>query len=197
MYAAGRGISNRLVGTTRKQKKKKTKEKDQKSALTLRQRLYVPCMWSSCLSCCFGSLIMFGGMVMSFMGYYAEFFATSIQTVTVNNTVHQTLHINSALKFHIQNFMYIGPLLMGVGTFLAIVACVIVLETRDKVLDMMEAKMWKNKKADFYDLICLEMKRKEIEEFQGELNRRGALLIYSIRARVFKAYACKINTHTC
>ena len=65
--------------------------------------------------------------------------------------------------------MYIGPLLMGIGTFLAIVACVIVLETRDKVLDMMEAKQWKsyNKKADFYDLICLEMKEKEMGEFYG------------------------------
>ena len=170
MYAAGRGISNRIIGTGKKPKTKTTKPKEkQSSALSLRQRLYVPCMWSSCLSCCFGALLLFGGLAMSFMGYYAEFFASRIKTMDVNSTVHQSVHIDSTLKFHISNFMYIGPLLMGIGTFLAIVACVIVLETRDKVLDMMEAKQWKsyNKKADFYDLICLEMKEKEIGEFNG------------------------------
>ena len=170
MYAAGRGISGRIAGTAKRPKARKPKSKEEHSGLTLKQRLYVPCMWSSCLSCCSGSLLLFGGMAMSFMGYYAEFFATKINTATVNDTIHQSLHIDAALKFHISNFMYVGPLFMGMGTFLAIVACVIVLETRDKVLDMMEAKQWKSyeKKADFYDLICLEMKKKEIQEFYGK-----------------------------
>ncbi len=84
--------------------------------------------------------------------------------------MHQSLHIDNSLKFHISNFMYIGPLLMGIGTFLAIVACVIVLETRDKVLDMMEAQQWKSNKnkADFYKLICLELRNKELGEYNGE-----------------------------
>ena len=171
MYAAGRGISGRIAGTGGGPKPKTKKSKEQeKSGLTLKQRLYVPCMWSSCLSCCSGSVLLFGGMAMSFMGYYAEFFSTKITTFNLNNTIHQSLHTDTALKFHINNFMYIGPLFMGIGTFLAIVACVIVLETRDKVLDMMEAKQWQSyqKKADFYDLICLELKKKEIEEFYGK-----------------------------
>ena len=110
---------------------------------------------------------------MSFMGYYAEYFASSGETALIPsyNGTEEYLHINSALKFHISNFRYIGPLFMGLGTFLAIVACVIVLETRDKVLEMMEEKQWKKykKKADFYDLIVLEMKRKEIAACKGKI----------------------------
>ena len=108
---------------------------------------------------------------MSFMGFYAEYFATSIQTIqTAENGTEKYLHINTALRYHIANFMYIGPLLMGLGTFLAIVACVIVLETRDKVLEMMEEKQWKayKKKVDFYDLIVLEMKRKQVAACRGK-----------------------------
>ncbi len=170
MFAAGRGISN-IVGT--KAKKGPTKVRKKRSKLTLRQRMYIPCMWSSCLSCCSGFSMMFGGMAMSFMGYYAEYFASSGETALIPsyNGTEEYLHINSALKFHISNFRYIGPLFMGLGTFLAIVACVIVLETRDKVLEMMEEKQWKKykKKADFYDLIVLEMKRKEIAACKGKI----------------------------
>lgn len=169
MFAAGRGISN-IVGT--KAKKAPVKKVKKKSTLTLRQKLYVPCMWSSCLSCCSGFAIMFGGLAMSFMGFYAEYFATSIRTnQTAENGTEQYLHIDSTLQYHISNFRYIGPLFMGVGTFLSIVACVIVLETRDKVLEMMEEKQWKayKKKVDFYDLIVLEMKRKEIAAFTGNV----------------------------
>ena len=169
MFAAGRGISNIVGGKSKKVPIKKPKKK---STLTLRQRLYVPCMWSSCVSCCSGFVIMFGGLAMSFMGFYAEFFATSVQTSqSAANGTEKYLHIDPALRYHIANFRYIGPLLMGLGTFLAIVACVIVLETRDKVLEMMEEKQWKayKKKVDFYDLIVLEMKRKQIAACGGKV----------------------------
>ena len=106
---------------------------------------------------------------MSFMGYYAELFATSLRTTTVNNVTHEAYQVNGNLKFHISNFRFAGPLFMGIGTFLAIVACVVVLETRDKVLEMMEERQWKDykKKPNFYELIVVEMKKKEIEKYKG------------------------------
>ena len=106
---------------------------------------------------------------MSFMGYYAELFATSLKETTVNNITHETHQINDNLKFHIGNFRFAGPLFMGIGTFLSIVACVVVLETRDKVLEMMEERQWKDykKKPSFYELIVVEMKKREIEKYKG------------------------------
>ncbi len=105
---------------------------------------------------------------MSFMGYYAEYFATSTSK-NPNRSFNETdeiVHVNTALRFHISNLRYIGPLFMGIGSFLTIVACVIVFETRDKVIQMMEGSQWKaykkENRVDFYDLIVLEMKRKQI-----------------------------------
>ncbi len=165
MFAAGRGISH-IIGT----KPKKTAEKKKKkSELTLRQRLYVPCMWSSCCSCCSGLVLFLGGAVMSFMGYYAEVFATSFRSVTTYNETMEAYVVNQSLKYHISNFRFAGPLFMGVGTFLSIIACVVVLETRDKVLEMMEDRQWKNykKRPNFYDLIVVEMKNKEIQKYKS------------------------------
>ncbi len=165
MFAAGRGISK--IVNVNKPKKKPVKPPRQKVRLTFRQQLYIPCMWSSNIGCCSGIILIIGGLAVSFMGYHAKYFATTFtykgnHSRFGNETEDYEIHINTSLKGFMDNFMYVGPLLMGFGTLLAIFACVMILETRDRVLDLMEMKKWKSYqgKATFYDLIVLEMKRK-------------------------------------
>ena len=57
-------------------------------------------------------------------------------------------------------FVYIGPVLMGIGCFLLVVATVIVCETRDKMLDIIDYRrrnprdfMTTEPKPDFYRLV--------------------------------------------
>ncbi len=60
MFAASRGISSRIVGSTRR---KNNDEEEKKKKVPLRQRLYVPCMWPTCASCIFGLIIFAAGMM--------------------------------------------------------------------------------------------------------------------------------------
>ena len=61
---------------------------------------------------------------------------------------------------HFRLFVYIGPVLMGIGCFLLVVATVIVCETRDKMLDIIDYRrrnprdfMTTEPKPDFYRLV--------------------------------------------
>lgn len=40
--------------------------------------------------------------------------------------------IDDSLRYKLKSMQYIGPILMGIGMFLLIIACVITLESRDK-----------------------------------------------------------------
>ena len=61
---------------------------------------------------------------------------------------------------------YIGPVFMGVGCFVIVVACVVVCETRDRMIKLMEerdkekrAKKARVIKPNFYDLIIGQVRR--------------------------------------
>ena len=106
---------------------------------------------------------------MCVVGYYAEYFAT---TETVSNTSNGTdivITKDSSMQFHIKNLTFVGPIFMGIGAFIIVVACVVVFETRDKVLDLIEEQQRTaaKKKPDFYDLIVAQMKKKEEDILRG------------------------------
>ena len=106
---------------------------------------------------------------MCVVGYYAEYFAT---TETISTTVNGTDIViikDSSMQFHIKNLTFVGPIFMGIGAFIIVVACVVVFETRDKLLDIMEEQQRTaaKKKPDFYDLIVAQMKKKEEDILRG------------------------------
>ncbi len=106
---------------------------------------------------------------MCVVGYYAEYFAT---TTTMQRTVNGTeivISRNSSMQFHIKNLTFVGPIFMGIGAFMIVVACVVVFETRDKVLDILEEqkRTAAKRRPDFYDLIVAQMKKKEEDILRG------------------------------
>ena len=171
MFAASRGISSRIVGAGRRSKDGPNggHRKRKRRKMTLKQRMYLPFMWSTCLGTFLGFLVLCGGTAMCVVGYYAEYFAT---TETVSTTVNGTDTViikDSSMQFHIKNLTFVGPIFMGIGAFIIVVACVVVFETRDKLLDIMEEQQRTaaKKKPDFYDLIVAQMKKKEEDILRG------------------------------
>ncbi len=76
MFAASRGISSRIVGSTRR--KNIDEEEKKKKKVPLRQRLYVPCMWPTCASCIFGLIIFAAGMMADLSFLCGNFFNIEI-----------------------------------------------------------------------------------------------------------------------
>ena len=152
MFAASRGISG-IAGVT-----KKTEHRP-KEKLPLRERLYIPCMWSTCGGCFIGLLIFCAGTALVVVAYFAEYFSSTVTTEHRHNSTVIVTNRNAALKFFLHALSYIGPVIMGVGAFLVIMIGVVVCETRDKVLDLMQ-KQRKGKEVkknpDLYKLILEE-----------------------------------------
>ena len=111
--------------------------------------------------------------------YWSEYLAThqiEESTMTGANTTHTThtnhtvITKNSNLHYHISNLAYVGPMFMGVGAFIIIIACVVVFETRDKVFELINHQRMTSLKqnVDFYDIIVENMKMREEEGLSGQ-----------------------------
>ncbi len=109
--------------------------------------------------------------------YWSEYLAThqvedstdrtGANTTQTNYTV---ITRNSNLHYHISNLAYVGPMFMGIGAFIIIIACVVVFETRDKVFELINHQRMTSLKQnlDFYDIIVENMKMREEEGLSGK-----------------------------
>ncbi|KAK2145787.1 hypothetical protein LSH36_657g00002 [Paralvinella palmiformis] len=135
----------------RPKKKKKDEEKR-------KFRCYVPFMWPACAAVCCGLLVLCGGTAMCVTGYYARNF-TTIELSNGTNTWYEIDRIRYALMW---NMTYVGPILMGFGCFAIVIACVVVCETRDRMLKIIEQNEKLGKKThtkpDFYDLVIKRLR---------------------------------------
>ncbi|KAI1731559.1 hypothetical protein Ddc_00383 [Ditylenchus destructor] len=76
------------------------------------------------------SVIIVIGLLMTIVGYFDYDLTT---TFIFNATLGANIPIvDDAMRYKLKAMQYIGPVLMGIGTFLLIVCCVITLESRDK-----------------------------------------------------------------
>lgn len=105
-------------------------------------------MWQALVLALVGTLLIIGGIVMCTFGYLAdnaviptppsdlEGSTTEEGVVTVGalTTVEQYPYYSHCVRY----LIYVGPVLMGSGCFLVVVASVVVCETRDKILDILE-----------------------------------------------------------
>ena len=157
-------------------------KKYRKVTLSLRQRLYIPFMWSTCGSCLVGFFILFSGTVMCMAGYFPKYFneLETVETVKIiGNTTHIILNdviVNEpAISVQLRKFKYFGPMLMGLGIFIIVVTFVVVLEARDKIMEirMEQEKSVRLMTPDFYDLIVSDMIRKEQLARDGGIDNLG------------------------
>lgn len=104
------------------------------------------------------------------VGYYADHFGTTFidngTDVIVGSKDNHKIH-------HISNLTYVGPIFMGLGVFIVVVACVVVFETRDKIIQdaLSNHSSTKPRKPDFYDKIIDEFKKPgDVRSKEGKTN---------------------------
>uniref|UniRef100_A0A8D8WC49 Transmembrane protein 200A n=1 Tax=Cacopsylla melanoneura TaxID=428564 RepID=A0A8D8WC49_9HEMI len=90
-----------------------------------RSKLSKRCFWNACKALSFGLLLMVIGGSMATIGYYAD--SLSPKPVFRSNS---TVRIKSK-GFHLNNLSYAGPIVMGIGGFIVVAACVMTFEARD------------------------------------------------------------------
>ena len=189
MYIASRGIRGNVIGSgPRKVKKEKKKQ-------PIAHRLYVPCMYYTCVGCFMGVIIFGTGAALVVYGFLT-YIISQRQVLNSLSTAVPTLQPwNATLYYEFENttnnmnkepaatdtFSFIETLkdslalvravICSIGGFMLMVVCVITCETRDKVFELMDRGKITGlqKNPDFYKLILETQKMKEDEFDSGQL----------------------------
>ena len=126
---------------------------------------WIPFMWRPCLAGVVGLLVLLGGAAMSVIGYYAQ----DMATFKTSNGTHTFNQVNSNKRFHLNNLTYLGPVVMGCGCFIMVVACVVICDQRDKKIRLKIEELKKKKiekaqrkKKTAYDLVVDRLKTSDV-----------------------------------
>ena len=133
---------------------------------TENQRFYcwVPCMLGPCIGGLVGLVILLGGAAMCTTGYYAKHFASS----PMSNGSHIVTQVDRSKEFHMYNMTFVGPVIMGCGCFVIIIACVVVCEQRDKDIrikaeaEKLQGSKKNKKKKEFYHAVVNRLKKSQV-----------------------------------
>ncbi|XP_015602998.1 uncharacterized protein LOC107271469 isoform X2 [Cephus cinctus] len=102
----------------------------------VRGKVTTRCLWHACKALGIGLLLMLLGACMATIGYYADQLSVA-QEVRGNLTVKVK---NESRGFHLNNLSYAGPIVMGVGGFIVVAACVMTFEARDSAAKVVPAR---------------------------------------------------------
>ena len=153
-------------------------------------RCYMPFMWSALAMSFFGITVIVTGTAMCVAGWYlGHFGADELITKTVVQSSNGTAVIGqpaSLLGISVdmppaRGLAYAGPVVMSFGCFAVVFACVVVCETRDRVLETMDERVRRGLPArppggidaNFYTLV-VEFRKRRVEK-----QRRGRKLLRS------------------
>ncbi|XP_049860445.1 uncharacterized protein LOC126354685 [Schistocerca gregaria] len=95
------------------------------------------CLWNACKALTVGLALLLLGTTMATIGYYADQLSVA-QEVRGNHTVRVK---NESRGFHLNNLSYAGPIVMGVGGFIVVAACVMTFEARDSAAKVVPARL--------------------------------------------------------
>jgi len=146
-------------------------------------RCYLPFMWSALAMSFVGILIIVGGTVMCIAGWYLGHFddEPEPEVVPAANATPAVVGVVSMEILPGRGLAYTGPVIMSFGCFAVVFACVIVCETRDRVLETMDERVRRGLPArppggidaDFYALVVEFRKRRlEKQRYRRKLLRR-------------------------
>lgn len=96
----------------------------------LKGKVTVKCIWAACKAMSIGILFIAIGASLMAVGFYAEPLSIKGEKI-VNGTV--VIIRNRSKFFHLSNMSYVGPIVMGIGGFVILAACVMTFESRDAV----------------------------------------------------------------
>lgn len=77
----------------------------------VRGKITSRCLWHACRALAIGIVLMLLGAGMATIGYYADELSIG-REVRGNSTIRVK---NESRGFHLNNFSYVGPIIMGVG----------------------------------------------------------------------------------
>ncbi|KZC12763.1 hypothetical protein WN55_04284 [Dufourea novaeangliae] len=102
----------------------------------VRDKMTTRCLWYACEALGIGLLLMLLGACMATIGYFADQLSVA-QEVRGNLTIRVK---NESRGFHLNNLSYAGPIVMGVGGFIVVAACVMTFEARDNAAKVVPAR---------------------------------------------------------
>ncbi|XP_076645177.1 uncharacterized protein LOC143354741 [Halictus rubicundus] len=102
----------------------------------VRDKVTTRCLWYACEALGIGLLLMLLGACMATIGYFADQLSVA-QEVRGNLTIRVK---NESRGFHLNNLSYAGPIVMGVGGFIVVAACVMTFEARDNAAKVVPAR---------------------------------------------------------
>ncbi|EJD75642.1 hypothetical protein, variant [Loa loa] len=129
---------------------------------------YFLTLWAVCRAIVFGGVIITFGILMTILGYFDVYLSQEIVHSGDDGT--DKMSTNWTKRYLFKSLQYLGPVVMGIGSFILIVACVITLESRDKntqVLHNVEADPCKKTSLLQRDVVQkrLPMTDEEIREW--------------------------------
>ncbi|XP_017843045.1 uncharacterized protein LOC108600157 isoform X2 [Drosophila busckii] len=103
----------------------------------VRGKMSSKCLWHACRALILGLTLMLLGAGMATLGYYADHLSTGSE---LRGNV--TVRVKNDLKgFHLNNFSYVGPIVMGFGGFIVVASCVMTFEARDSAAKVVPARL--------------------------------------------------------
>ncbi|XP_051170693.1 uncharacterized protein LOC127287669 isoform X2 [Leptopilina boulardi] len=103
----------------------------------VRSKKTTRCLWHACKALGIGLLLMLLGACMATIGYFADQLSEA-QEIRGNRTIKVK---NESRGFHLNNLSYAGPIVMGVGGFIVVAACVMTFEARDSAAKVGPARL--------------------------------------------------------
>nr|ABN49259.1 IP13130p [Drosophila melanogaster] len=102
----------------------------------VRGKMSSKCLWA-CRALILGLTLMLLGAGMATLGYYADHLSMGSE---LRGNV--TVRVKNDLKgFHLNNFAYVGPIVMGFGGFIVVASCVMTFEARDSAAKVVPARL--------------------------------------------------------
>ncbi|XP_068142101.1 uncharacterized protein [Drosophila tropicalis] len=103
----------------------------------VRGKMSSKCLWHACRALILGVTLMLLGAGMATLGYYADHLSMGSE---LRGNV--TVRVKNDLKgFHLNNFAYVGPIVMGFGGFIVVASCVMTFEARDSAAKVVPARL--------------------------------------------------------
>ncbi|XP_030386255.1 uncharacterized protein LOC115633050 [Scaptodrosophila lebanonensis] len=103
----------------------------------VRGKMSSKCLWHACRALMLGLTLMLLGVGMATLGYYAEHLSVGSEL-----RENVTVRVKNDLKgFHLNNFSYVGPIVMGFGGFIVVASCVMTFEARDSAAKVVPARL--------------------------------------------------------
>lgn len=97
------------------------------SVMAVKAKLTDKCLWSACKAMTAGFFFIVVGAGMATLGFYSDQLSTVEQTKG-NTTIRVK---NESKDSHLGSLTYLGPVVMGIGGFTIVAACVMTFEARD------------------------------------------------------------------